>query len=126
MVNKKLTGDCINDTIPGHIHSGLGRYHTLGGITEQRPIWIDLVFRAALSLDGNTILEDGSLKISTEFHQDRLLSPKELSYLPSQMLALAGLIHSFFFPKRKGEYWIKAERTVPLKIFVKKPKEVML
>jgi hypothetical protein len=34
-----------------------------GGTTEQRPIWIDLVFRAMLSLDGNTILEDGNLKI---------------------------------------------------------------
>jgi len=63
MVNKKLTGDCINDTIPGHVHFGLGRNHAMGGTTEQRPIWIDLVFRAMLSLDGNTILEDGNLKI---------------------------------------------------------------
>jgi len=62
-IPKKLTGTRADDSIFGHIHLGLGRNDHIGGKTKAEAHLDLLVTWATLSLDGKTIIEDGSLKI---------------------------------------------------------------
>jgi leucyl aminopeptidase (aminopeptidase T) len=62
-VSKKLTGTKFDSAIAGHVHFGLGRNDHIGG-NSRGNIHLDLLVTwATLLLDGNIILEDGSLKI---------------------------------------------------------------
>jgi len=62
-VSKRLTGTHADKAIAGHVHLGLGRNDHIGGNSKGETHLDVLVTRATLLLDGNAILEDGSLKI---------------------------------------------------------------
>jgi 2,5-dihydroxypyridine 5,6-dioxygenase len=62
-IPKKLTGTRIDDAIAGHVHFGLGRNDHIGGNTRAKTHLDFLIPWATLQLDGNTIIEDGNLKI---------------------------------------------------------------
>ena len=62
-IPKRLTGTRIDNAIAGHVHFGLGRNDHIGGNSRAETHLDFLVPWATLYLDGNTILEDGNLKI---------------------------------------------------------------
>ncbi len=62
-IPKKLTGTRIDNAVAGHVHIGLGRNDHIGGNSRAKTHLDFLVPWATLRLDGNTILEDGILKI---------------------------------------------------------------
>ena len=62
-IPKRLTGTRLDDAIAGHIHFGLGRNDHIGGESRAQNHLDFLVPWATLRLDGETVLEDGILKI---------------------------------------------------------------
>jgi leucyl aminopeptidase (aminopeptidase T) len=62
-IPKRLTGTRLDDAIAGHIHFGLGRNDHIGGESRAQNHLDFLVPWATLRLDGETVLEDGNLKI---------------------------------------------------------------
>lgn len=62
-IPKNLTGTRLDDAIAGHIHFGLGRNDHIGGNTRAKTHLDFLIPWATLQLDGQTVLEDGVLKI---------------------------------------------------------------
>ena len=62
-IPKKLTGTRTDNAIAGHVHIGLGRNDHIGGLSKAKTHLDVLVTWATLLLDGNSIIEDGKLKI---------------------------------------------------------------
>jgi 2,5-dihydroxypyridine 5,6-dioxygenase len=63
MVPKKLRGSRLDMAVGGHVHFALGRNDHIGGQSVGETHLDFLVTWATLVLDGETILEDGVLKI---------------------------------------------------------------
>jgi leucyl aminopeptidase (aminopeptidase T) len=63
MASKKLRGSRLDMAVGGHVHLGLGRNDHIGGDSRGEAHLDVLVTWPRLSLDGNIILEDGTLKI---------------------------------------------------------------
>jgi leucyl aminopeptidase (aminopeptidase T) len=63
MVPKKLRGSRLDMSVGGHIHCGLGRNDHIGGKSVAETHLDFLVTWATLVLDGETIIQEGVLKI---------------------------------------------------------------
>jgi leucyl aminopeptidase (aminopeptidase T) len=63
MVPKKLWGSRMDMAVGGHVHIALGRNDHIGGNSRAETHLDLLVTYATLRLDGDTILEDGILKM---------------------------------------------------------------
>ena len=63
MVPKKLRGSRLDMAVGGHIHMGFGRNDHIGGALKAESHLDLLVTWATLLLDGETILENGMLRL---------------------------------------------------------------